>query len=127
MSDSYGVQVDVRFAASHRLAADGTAVPLHEHRWRVSVCAASELLDRIAIVVDFRKLRKQTDDLLARLQDKVLEDTPELCDTDASPLAVAQWLLEQLQGQSTGETYRIAKVTVGCDPRIDFTVGETED
>jgi len=126
LSDSYGVRVDVEFDASHRLATDGTAIALHAHRWRVSVCAASEELDRIAIVVDFRKLRQQTDDLLARLQDEDLEATPELRDTDASPLAVAQWLLEQLREQAVGETYRIAQVTVGCDPRIDFTVGETE-
>lgn len=126
MSDTYGVRVDVQFDASHRLAADGATVSLHEHRWRVSVRAASERLDRIAIVVDFRKLRQQTDDLLARLQDTALEETPELNDTDASPLAVAEWLLGQLRGLSSGETYRIASVTVGCDPRIDFTVGETE-
>lgn len=126
MSDSYGVRVDVQFDASHRLAADGAAVALHEHRWRVSACAASEQLDRIAIVVDFRKLRQQTEDLVARLQGRILEETPELSDTDASPLAVAQWLLEQLREQAAGETYRIAKVTVGCDPRIDFTVGEAE-
>lgn len=126
MSDSYGVRVDVKFVASHRLAAAGVVVPLHEHRWRVSVCAASEQLDRIAIVVDFRKLRQQTDELLARLQEKVLEETPELGDTDASPLAVAQWLLEQLRGMAADETYRITTVTVGCDPRIDFTVGESE-
>lgn len=126
MSDSYGVRVDVEFVASHRLAADGVAAPLHEHRWRVSVCAASEQLDRIAIVVDFRKLRQQTDELLARLRDEVLEEAPELRDTDASPLAVAQWLLDQLRGMAVGETYRITTVTVGCDPRIDFTVGEPE-
>jgi len=127
LSDSYGVQVDVEFDASHRLGADGAEIPLHEHRWRVSVRAASEQLDRIAIVVDFRKLRQQTDDLLAALQGAVLEDTPELRDTDASPVAVARWLLERLRGQAVGETYRIASVTVGCDPRIEFTVGETEE
>jgi len=127
LSDSYGVQVDLQFDASHRIGEDGAAVALHEHRWRVSVCAASEQLDRIAIVVDFRKLRQQTADLLARLQDKILEETPELADTDASPPAVAQWLLEQLRDQATGETYRISKVTVGCDPRVDFTAGETGD
>ncbi len=126
MSDSYGVQVDVEFVASHGLGADGAEIPVHEHRWRVSVCAASEQLDRIAIVVDFRKLRQQTDDLLARLQGATLEETEELRATDASPVAVATWLLEQLRSQAVGETYRIARVTVGCDPRIDFTVGEVE-
>ena len=127
MSDSYGVQVDVEFDASHRLAADGTAVAAHQHRWRVSVNAASEQLDRIAIVVDFRKLRQQTDDLLAPLQGVVLEDLPQFCRTDASPIAVATWLLAELRDQASGETYRIASVTVGSDPRIDFTVGEAED
>ena len=127
MSESYVVSVDAQFDASHRLSAGGAAASVHEHRWRVSVSAASEQLDRIAIVVDFRKLRQQTDELLARLQDRVLEETPELHDTDASALAVAEWLLSQLRAWATGETYRISRVTVGCDPRIDFTVGETED
>lgn len=127
MSDQYGVRVDLQFDASHRLAADGSPAALHEHRWRVAVRAVSERLDPIAIVVDFRKLRRQADDLLDRLQGHTLEDTPELRDTDSSPLAVARWLLQQLREQAAGEIYRIASVTVGSDPRIDFTVGELED
>ncbi len=126
MNDLYAVQVDVHFDASHRLAEDGSAAPVHEHRWRVSVCAASEQLDRIAIVVDFRKLRQQTDELLARLSGRVLEETPELAQTDASPVAVAEWLLRRLRVLAVGEVYRITTVTVGCDPRVDFTVGAPE-
>jgi 6-pyruvoyl-tetrahydropterin synthase len=127
LSDEYTVQVDCEFIARHRLGPDGNEQPLHEHRWRVAVCAASQQLDRIAIVVDFRKLRQQTDDLMARLAGRTLEETEELVARGAAPLEVAHWFLDQLRDTNAGENYRITTVTVGCDPRIDFTVGEPAD
>jgi 6-pyruvoyl-tetrahydropterin synthase len=124
---SYWVEADAEFDAHHRRDAAGAVVDSHAHRWRVAVRATSQELDRIAIVVDFRKLRQQTDELLDRLRGKTLEDTPELDGTDATPLAVAEWLLLRLREQAVGQTYRIARVTVGCDPRIEFTVGDEAD
>jgi 6-pyruvoyl-tetrahydropterin synthase len=127
LSDTYTVEVDVQFDASHCRGPAGESTALHQHRWHVSARAISTQLDRIAIVVDFRKLRAQLDDLVARVAGRVLDETPELAGTDASALAVARWLLEALRQESRGETYRIASVTVRCDDRIDFTVGDRGD
>lgn len=120
----YEVQVDTHFDARHRLDAGGSPCAEHEHRWRVAVRAESSELDRIAIVVDFRKLRQQADDLVGRLAGKVLEDTSELGAMPATPAAVARWLLGEFRAMNAGEDYAITSVTVGCDPRIDFTVSQ---
>jgi 6-pyruvoyl-tetrahydropterin synthase len=120
--EPYEVHVEATFRARHRLAADGAPAEPHEHEWRVTVTAASKQLDRIAIVVDFRLLRQQMDEELGLLQGTELEANPALAEFDATPVGVGTWLLGRLQALARGETYRISRVAVGCDPGIDFVV-----
>ncbi len=124
MSASFEVQVETHFDAEHCLDLAGGRCEAHEHRWRVAVRARSPRLDHIAIVVDFRKLRQQADELVARLAGKNLEETDELREGDTGPGGVAEWLLDELRRMNVDEDYVISSVTVGCDPRIDVTVGD---
>lgn len=120
----FDVRVEARFDASHRLGADGGSVALHSHSWRVAVGVRSEQLDPIAIVVDFRKLRADTDKLLDELRDGIIEEHPEFVSRPATAAGVADWMLGRLQRDAEGKPYRVFVAEVGCDPGITFIAGE---
>lgn len=116
MGGLFEVRVESTFDAGHRVGADGAPSARHEHRWRVAVTARSSRLDRIAIVVDFRKLRARLDAVLAELRGRDLEEVDGLETTGA--YGVAGWLLRRMREACDDGDYRIDAVEVQCDPAI---------
>ncbi|HJO04321.1 MAG TPA: 6-carboxytetrahydropterin synthase [Acidobacteriota bacterium] len=117
---TFDVRVEASFRASHRVGPNGESAAEHEHDWRVVVRASSIELDRISIVVDFRKLHGQTEELLDELRGTALENHPELGSHPATAERVARWLLRALVRKNLDEAYRITAVEVGCDRGIDY-------
>lgn len=117
---TFDVRIETSFRARHRVGPDGNSAAEHEHDWRVVVQASSTELDRISIVVDFRKLRGQTEELLDELRGTALEEHPELGKNSATAEQVARWLLHGLARKNRGEAYRITAVEVGCDRGTDY-------
>ncbi len=116
----FAVRVETRFRARHRIGPGGEEIAEHEHDWRVAVQASSAELDQISIVVDFRKLRDQTETILGPLRGTVLEEHAELGASAATAEAVARWLLLALTRENQGEAYRITSVEVGCDAGVEY-------
>ena len=74
---------------------------------RVAAWAGSDELDRIALVVDFRRLRALLEEVLDR---RPANDPPEL----------ARWLLDTLRAEVAGEPYAIDAVEVGTEEGMSF-------
>lgn len=129
MSDpaTFDVRIETSFRARHCLGPDGESGAEHEHDWRVAVQASSAELDRISIVVDFRKLRGQTEEMLDELRDIVLEEHADFSGCPADAKGVARWLLQRLIQENLGEAYRITAVEVGCDRGIDYILSVATD
>ncbi len=118
----FEVRIETTLSASHRCDAEGKSVPSHRHEWTVAVTARCSQLDRIAIVVDFRKLRADTDRLLEELSHDDIEEHRDFEAETATPIGVATWILARLGRSYETKPYEVAAVTVGCDPGISFTV-----
>ena len=84
------------FEAGHRRGPAGEELPLHHHEWKVAVRVRSEELDHIGIVVDFRLVRAALDEVLAELDQRVLEEVEALGDMEPTAPALAQWIFERL-------------------------------
>ena len=125
--DTFDVRIETSFQARHCLGPDGESAAEHEHDWWVAVQASSTELDRISLVVDFRKLRVQTEESLDELRGAVLEEHADFDGYPASARAVACWLLRRLTQKNLGETYRISAVEVGCDRGVDYIVSVATD
>lgn len=122
MSEKFEVRVEVGFEARHRAAGDGSEAPEHAHRWKVAVHARSQRLDAIAIVVDFRRLRDDAEELLGELDGTVLEEHGELGNGPVTALTVGRWIRGRLAAQAAGESWEIHAVEVECDPGIRYLV-----
>lgn len=95
----FEVRVEAEFEAGHRRGPDGSELPLHHHQWQVAVRARSEDLDHIGIVVDFRLLRSALDDVLALLDQRVLEDVEGFAELAPTAPAVARFIFEHLRAR----------------------------
>lgn len=118
-SELFEVRVEVSFDATHRRGMDGALRGAHSHRWTVAAHARSRKLDSIAIVVDFRRLRDDLEELLGELAEETLEEHPEIGEP-ATPLVVARWVLGRLRREAEGESWEIHAVEVEADPGIRY-------
>ena len=93
----YEVRVEAEFEAGHSRGPDGAELPLHHHAWRVAARARSHDLDHIGLVVDFRVLRGAVDEVIATLDQRVLEDVDGFDEGGPTAPAVAAWIFERLE------------------------------
>lgn len=121
-AERFEVRVESGFRASHRRGPEAEEAALHAHDWQVAVHARAAVLDAIAIVVDFRRLRADTDRVLGELQGTALEEHPDLAAAPTTALAVGRWLLHRMQATAEGEDWEVFAVEVECDPGVRYVV-----
>lgn len=112
MSDErFEVRVEVTFDAPP----PGHTAEAGVVRWTVAAHARSTRLDRIALVVDFRRLRDELSELTRELADGTAVDRDSW-----SPPAAAGWLLGKLRERLGDDRYEICAVEAGCEEGIVF-------
>ncbi|MFQ5744255.1 MAG: 6-pyruvoyl tetrahydropterin synthase family protein [Acidobacteriota bacterium] len=116
----FEVRVETTFEAAHGCGPDGALVPLHHHAWKVAVRARARQLDKMGLVVDFRRLRAAADGAVAELDQRVLEDLEAFSGQAPTPAAVAEWLFHQLRSGLPGPRCWLEAVEVEADPGIRF-------
>ena len=91
----YEITVSKTFAAAHAIRLpDGSIEPVHGHNWSVDVTVASRELDGIETVMDFHVLEKTIDGLMARVNNRHLNEVAPFIDCKVNPTAerVAWWI-----------------------------------
>ncbi len=129
----FEVRVEAEFEAGHYRGPEGEESPLHHHQWQVAARARSDGLDHIGLVIDFRVLRAAIDDVLAQLDQRVLEDTDAFRELAPTAPAVAAWLFARLEERlravgglangtepDRGHEYRLHAIEVEADPGTRF-------
>ncbi len=118
----YEISVSRVFSASHAIRLyDGTLEPLHGHNWTVEVAVAAAQLDGIDVVMDFHLLETLVDRLLAKVNNRHLNEVPPFSPAPGgiNPTAerVAWWIgTEVAKGLPAGAKLVSAKVgeAPGC-------------
>lgn len=101
-AELFEVRVVTSFEAAHRRGRTGAQAPLHHHLWNVAVRARARELDGIGVVLDFRRLRAATDEVVAELDQRVLEDLPPFHEAPATADRVARWIFDRLRERLPG-------------------------
>jgi 6-pyruvoyltetrahydropterin/6-carboxytetrahydropterin synthase len=113
----FTVSVETNFWASHQLTLlDGSKEPLHQHNWQVKVSVAGDGLNRLGLVMDFRKLKAMVGDVVAPFNSS-LETMDYFRQNNSSAENVARYIYEKLEGRFPPDV-RLYKVRVveesGC-------------
>jgi 6-pyruvoyltetrahydropterin/6-carboxytetrahydropterin synthase len=114
----YEVTIRKSFSAAHLLREiGGKCEELHGHNFIVEVSAAAELLNEEGLLVDFRLLKRWTDEALDGLDHKYLNELELFKDINPSSERIARFLFERI-----GEKARLADVSL-----TRVTVWESEN
>lgn len=93
----FDITISRHFSASHHLRLyDGTIEKHHRHEWQVKLTVGSSRLDPIGIVLDFHKLERLLDAVLADFLNRRLNDHPAFANQNPSAENVALFVARTL-------------------------------
>lgn len=94
----FELKVTTHFAAAHQLTMVAKKCEnLHGHNWKVEVCVKTEDLDKSGLGVDFKILKKETNNLLDLLDHKYLNELPAFQGVSPSSENIARFIYEGLE------------------------------
>tara|TARA_B100000686_G_C16570385_1_gene852618 strand:+ start:250 stop:618 length:369 start_codon:yes stop_codon:yes gene_type:complete len=109
----YEVVVTVNFSSAHQLRGyDGKYENLHGHNWTTTVTVRAEQLDAMEVAVDFVMLKKKTEDILARIDYKNINEIPPFDKLNPSAENIARWLFQELTKEINTIGVRVHRVQV---------------
>ncbi|PIQ88604.1 MAG: 6-carboxytetrahydropterin synthase QueD [Candidatus Omnitrophica bacterium CG11_big_fil_rev_8_21_14_0_20_42_13] len=117
----FEVKVISDFSAAHSLREyKGQCEELHGHNWKVEVSVSSLGLDKLGLVIDFRKLKRQLKPILNLLDHKHINKLSYFKKTNPSSENIAKFIYEKLASR-IGTEFIMLKVTVWENERSSAT------
>ena len=122
----YEVKVEKSFSAAHHLLNyDGVCENQHGHNWKVEVYVKGETLDKSNILVDFKVLKKELDEVLSYLDHKDINTLPEFENQSPSSEFMAKFIYERISKKlNLPNGAKVSKVAVWETPTSRATYGE---
>ncbi len=119
----FRVTVTKSFSAAHALKIGGKCENLHGHNFKVDVTVEGRELGPEDILIDFRDLKKWTDEVLDELDHKYLNELVSFSGDCATSERVARFIFEKVSAKMQGLTARLAEVTVweSDNARVSYT------
>ena len=109
----YEVTIIKSFSAAHALKEiGGNCEELHGHNFTVEVSIASSELTTDGILIDFRILKKWTDDILVELDHKYLNDIKHFENINASSELVAKFIYNRISEEAHHRQLEVSHVSV---------------
>ena len=94
----FEVKVERSFSAAHHLLNyQGACENQHGHNWKVEVFVKGENLDKSNILVDFKVLKKELDEILNYLDHKDINTLPEFLHESPSSEYMAKFIFDKMK------------------------------
>ena len=108
----YELKTVSRFAAAHQLRGyGGKCENLHGHNWKIEVYVKGEKLDKDGLLIDFKVIKRATQEIIDRLDHKFLNDLEYFKDTNPSSENIARYIFEVLGQALNNENVIVSRVT----------------
>ncbi|MBI5183512.1 MAG: 6-carboxytetrahydropterin synthase [Nitrospinae bacterium] len=109
----YELSIETGFSSAHQLVGySGNCENIHGHNWKVRVFLRVKELNDIGIGMDFREIKKVTDDLLLRLDHVNINKVSPFDCINPSSENIARWLFQQIGGLLNSDKIRVSRVEV---------------
>ena len=113
----YEITIQTHFSSAHRLRHyNGECERLHGHNWDVQVSIASEELNDLGMVMDFKDLKTEAKVLMDKLDHQYLNEVPPFTDLNPTTENIAEYLFDELSKVINTDLARVSKVTVWESP-----------
>lgn len=121
----YEVTIKNTFSAAHILKdIGGKCEKLHGHNFTVEVTVASRELNEDGLLIDFKILKGWTEEILEKLDHKLLNDTSYFKDTNPSAENIARFIYDMIYEKAKSRKFKVSRVTVweSEDARASYEV-----
>ena len=109
----YEVTVKKTFSAAHRISdIGGKCEALHGHNFLVEVSVAAESLNEEGLLIDFRILKRWTEEVLDQLDHKFLNELDYFKKRNPSSEQIARYLYDRIDERARQEKVHLSRVTV---------------
>lgn len=125
----YEVTIKRTFSAAHVLEeVGGGCEELHGHNFTVDVSVTAKELNAQGLAVDFRVLKKWTDEILAELDHKYLNNMGYFKTSSPSSENIARFIYDKIEQKVRDKQYAIASVTVweSETSRVSYMAGHND-
>lgn len=110
------------FAAAHALRNyPGDCSRLHGHNWQVEVSVESEVLDAIGMAIDFSDIKRQTKEIIKKMDHQYLNDIPPFDKINPTAENIAKYFFEEAEKLINNQYVRVCKVVIWETPRASVT------
>lgn len=109
----YRLTINTHFAAAHNLINyQGDCENLHGHNWKVDVTVKARDLDKAGLAVDFKVLKKETNQVLDLLDHKYLNEVKPFDRLSPSSENISRFIYEQLGAALNDGNIQVERITV---------------
>jgi 6-pyruvoyltetrahydropterin/6-carboxytetrahydropterin synthase len=109
----YEVTIKKSFSAAHLLKEiGGKCEELHGHNFLAEVSVAAESLNSEGLLIDFRVVKRWTDEVLEQLDHKYLNQLEYFKNRNPSSEAIARFLYERISEKAQQAKVALSRVTV---------------
>ena len=114
----YEIKTQAFFSAAHHLLNyEGVCENQHGHNWKVEVYVKGEALDKSNILVDFKVLKKELDEILSYFDHKDINTLPEFENQSPSSEFMAKFIYKKMcEKLNLSNGARVSKVAVWETP-----------
>jgi 6-pyruvoyltetrahydropterin/6-carboxytetrahydropterin synthase len=109
----YEINIITTIAAAHRLRGyKGKCEAIHGHNWKVEVYVQSDKLDDLGMVMDFKVLKKKTEQFLKVYDHKYLNEVAPFDKINPSSENLARSIYKELSKKINNKNCKVSKVKV---------------
>ena len=103
----FEVKIETSFSSAHHLLNyKGKCENMHGHNWKVEVTLRGNELDKSNILVDFKVLKREVNDIVEYLDHKDLNELPEFSNESPSSEFIARYIYKKTKEKFI-QTYRV--------------------
>jgi len=113
----YQITIETHFSSAHRLRQyDGECERLHGHNWKVQISVASEVINDIGMVMDFKDLKGVIKPLIEKLDHHYLNEIPPFTELNPTTENIAKYLFDEFSNVINTDLIKVTKVEIWESP-----------
>ena len=113
----YQITIETHFSSAHRLRQyDGECERLHGHNWKVQISVASEVINDIGMVMDFKDLKGVVKPLIGKLDHHYLNEISPFTEINPTTENIAKYLFDEFSKVINTDLIKVTKVEIWESP-----------
>ncbi|OEF98514.1 6-carboxytetrahydropterin synthase QueD [Desulfuribacillus alkaliarsenatis] len=120
----YELKIISSFDAAHSLKGyQGDCANLHGHTWTIEVYVVGDKLNELGLLVDFKDVKKYTNEIVQRLDHQYLNNLPDFQAKELNPTAenLSKYIYDELVKKLGHLDVEVSKVAVWESPKACAT------